>query len=263
MRWTGSCARPGLLAALGEAARRLRVRLGETRDSLRTHTTPVVEATTSSLDALKAYSMGLRARRQDGDEASLPLFRKAVELDGSFALAHARLATVLGNRGLIEDSAAHAIRAYDLRGKVNEYERLYIEATYHSQVTGDDQQRINTLKVLAQTYPHDFAAQNNLATAYMAVGDWDAALMHARRSMELAPTNGRPAVTWRRSTSVAASSTRRSASSRSTSRSFPTRRRSCAAAWIWRKRGTILRRWLAWSRRRRSGSSGSLDLPVD
>src|SRR5581483_6618500 len=121
-----------VLRALGSAAEKLRRGLGESLASIEKYDAPIQEATTRSLDALKSYSAGIVTRRQRGDLASLPFFRKAVEQDPDFALAHARVSTVLNNLGEFQSSVDEIKKAYALKDRVSEPERLYIVARYAS-----------------------------------------------------------------------------------------------------------------------------------
>jgi serine/threonine protein kinase/tetratricopeptide (TPR) repeat protein len=181
-----------VLAELGAATSRLRTSLGESLQSVERFDTPIQEATTASLPALRAYSLGVRARVREGDSAAIPFFREALELDPKFALAHARLSVVyenLGDRSLARDAAR---RAYDLREKVSEYERLYITTRFHDGVAGDLGKRIETLRLMTETFPRDFAARNNLGVAYLEMGRLEEAVDQFRRAVGLAPEQRLP-----------------------------------------------------------------------
>jgi tetratricopeptide (TPR) repeat protein len=172
-----------VLEELGSATSRLRKSLGESLQSVERFDTRIQEATTPSLAALRAYSLGVRARVRDGDSASIPFFRQALEMDPRFALAHARLGVVyenLGDRPLARDQVQ---MAYDLREKVSEYERLYIVTRYHDIVTGDLEKRIDTLRLLGDTFPRDFAARNNLGVAYLEAGRLEQAVEQFREAV--------------------------------------------------------------------------------
>ncbi len=152
-----------VLKALGSAAEQLRRGLGESLASIGKYDAPVREATTGSLDALKSYSLGMATRRQQGDAASLPLFKKAVEQDPEFALAHARLSTVYSNLSENEPAREHIIKAYALKDRVSEPERLYITARYYTVAEPLPQKVIETYQLWNQTYPNDFVSHANLA----------------------------------------------------------------------------------------------------
>jgi Flp pilus assembly protein TadD len=181
-----------VLRALGEAAGQLRRDLGESLASIGKYDAPIQDATTSSLEALKSYSVGMATRRRQGDAASMPFFRKAIELDPNFALAHARLSTVYGN--LNESSAARdeITRAYALRDRVSEPERLYIEARYATIVDGSVQKAIEAYVVWTQTYPNDFVPHSNLAGSYEQRGDHDKAIEEYKTAIRLAPDEPLP-----------------------------------------------------------------------
>jgi eukaryotic-like serine/threonine-protein kinase len=181
-----------VLAELGAATSRLRKALGESLQSLDRFDTPIQEATTPSLPALRAYSLGVRARVRQGDSAAIPFFRQALELDPKFALAHARLSVVyenLGDRPLARDAAQ---RAYELREKVSEYERLYITTRFHDVVAGNLDKRIETLRLMGETFPRDFAARNNLGVAYLEMGRLEEALEQFRAAVAVAPEQRLP-----------------------------------------------------------------------
>ena len=121
-------------------------------------------ATTPSLEALKAYSQGMTTRRTQGDFDSVPFFRRAIQLDPNFALAHARLGTVLSNIGERAEAQKAATQAFELRNNVSERERLYIEARYHTTVTRDTAKAMESYRLLLATYPDDYAAHVNLGS---------------------------------------------------------------------------------------------------
>ena len=175
-----------VLAELGAATSRLRKGLGESLQSVERFDTPIQEATTPSLPALRAYSLGVRARVREGDSPAIPFFRQALEFDPKFALAHARLSVVyenLGDRALAREEVQ---RAYELREKVSEYERLYIVTRYHDIVSGDADKRIDTLRLMSETFPRDFASRNNLGVAYLELGRLEQAVEEFRTAVSLA-----------------------------------------------------------------------------
>jgi eukaryotic-like serine/threonine-protein kinase len=181
-----------VLKALGEAAGQLRRNLGESLASIGKYDAPIQDATTASLDALKSYSVGMATRRREGDAASMPFFRKAIEQDPNFALAHARLSTVYGNLGEGVPSRDEITKAYALRDRVSEPERLYIAARYASTVEGSVQKTIETYQVWAQTYPNDFVPHANVALAYEQRGDHDKAVDEYHTAIRLAPDEPLP-----------------------------------------------------------------------
>ena len=183
-----------VLTELGGAISRLRTQLGESLQSIKRFDTPIQEATTPSLPALKAYSLGVRARVRGGDSAAIPFFRQALEFDPAFALAHARLSVVYENLGDRALARAEVQKAYELRDRVSEYERLYIVTRYHDIVTGDLEQRLAALQMMGDTFARDFAARNNLGVAYLEMGRLEQAVDEFRKAVAIAPDQRLPAM---------------------------------------------------------------------
>jgi tetratricopeptide (TPR) repeat protein len=176
-----------VLGQLGTATGSFRGRLGESLASVERYNAKIEEATTSSLEALKQYSQGTLTRRLKGDADSVPFFEEAIRRDPEFALAYARLGTVFANLGRREDAETMTRRAYELRERVSERERLYIEARYHTTVTEDTGRAIETYRLLIGTYPDDFAAHTNIGTLLKARGERTEALASFREAVRLAP----------------------------------------------------------------------------
>jgi len=177
---------------LGAAVKALRQNMGESLASIQKYDVPVTEATTSSLEALKAYGQGLRARATRGDAYSMPFFREAIAKDPNFAIAYAKLGVVSGNLNMGEEAAALAKKAWDLRGKVSEYERLYIDWNYAARVLQDKTKTREALELLIASYPRDYAAHNNLGVYYNSVGDLDESLKSYQAASEIAPDEPGP-----------------------------------------------------------------------
>ncbi len=176
-----------VIRALGTAASGFRERLGESLSSIERYDARIEEATTPSLDALKAYSQAMTARRTQGDFESIPFFKRALEFHSEFALAHARLGTVYSNQGDHEASRTHTTRAYELKEKVSERERLYIQARYFTAVDKDAAKAIEAYKLLLATYPTDHAAHTNLGLLYRQRGDTEDAIAQLHEAVRLAP----------------------------------------------------------------------------
>jgi len=181
-----------VLNQLGVAVTALRRNLGESLASIQKYDVPVTEATTSSLEALKSYGLGLRARVTKGDEASIPFFREAIEKDPGFALAHAKLGVVTGNMQRLDEARDHALKAWELRDKVSEYERLYINWNHASRVLRDPQKTKEALEVLIAAYPRDFAGRNNLGVYFNSTGQFKEALEQYAAATEIAPDEPGP-----------------------------------------------------------------------
>jgi len=168
-----------VLGALGKVAEQIRGKLGESLSSIQKYNTPIAEATTSSLEALKAYSLGLQARASKGEEAAAPFLKQAITLDPNFAMATAVLGQVETNLGAVSLGTEYTKKAYDLRDRASELERFYIESHYHENVTGDRQRADQVYQLWAQTYPRDSIPRGNLSVSYVQLGEWEKALPEA------------------------------------------------------------------------------------
>ena len=149
--------REEVLNSLSEIAGKLRTQLGESRATVEQHSTPLAEATTPSLEALKAYSIGLKANLSSGNEASIAFYRRAVEIDPQFAMAHANLGLNYSAVGESMLSAQSTTRAWQLRDRVSDREKFFIDFTYDRQVTGNLEKAYQTLELWLQTYPRGAA----------------------------------------------------------------------------------------------------------
>jgi serine/threonine protein kinase/tetratricopeptide (TPR) repeat protein len=177
-----------VLGALGKAATSLRGKLGESLTSVQKFDAPVEEATTSSLEALRAFSQGVELRSRGQEVESLPFFQRASELDPNFAMAWARVGVVYNNLGETERSEAYLMKAFERRDRVSEREKLYIEQHYYADVPGDIDQKIRTLEKWIQTYPRDSVHYSNLALVYLLqIPKFDRAIELATKSMEIEP----------------------------------------------------------------------------
>jgi serine/threonine protein kinase/tetratricopeptide (TPR) repeat protein len=174
-----------VLGALGQAAEDIRGKLGESLASIQKFNTPIGEATTSSLEALKAYSLGLQARANKGEETAAPLFKQAISLDPNFAMAYATLGQVETNMGERSVGAEYTKKAYALRDRASEAEKFYIDSHYYDNVTGDVDQGIQVYQLWTQTYPRDAIPWNNLGVSYSLLGQWDKSLPAVRQANQL------------------------------------------------------------------------------
>jgi tetratricopeptide (TPR) repeat protein len=182
--------REKILGRLGEAAARLREKLGESVGSIEEFTAPIEQATTPSLEAFKAYDLG-RQRHFSGQYfEAIPLYRRAVELDPDFAIAYAALAITYGTAREYELAAQFSQRAFALRERVTEREKFYISARYYVDVLGDGDKAIEVQELWKQTYPRDFVPRTNLAARYSAIGQYERALEEAREGVRLNPDAG-------------------------------------------------------------------------
>ena len=174
-----------VLTALGDAAVRLRGELGETRSTVKKFDVPLEQATTSSLEALKAYSKGIRAGRSEGDMAALPLLKRAVEIDVNFALAYAQLGLVYSDLGESALSADFAGKAFALRDRASEWERFSIDSTYYRSVTGQLEKAEEVSQEWKQTYPQDPAPYMQLGLIYSSLGRLEPALNSDLEALKL------------------------------------------------------------------------------
>ena len=179
-----------VLRALNQAATRIRQKLGESLASVQQFDTPVDQATTSSLDALKAFSQGTRARWQSSDTEAIPFLKHAIELDPNFAMAHLYLAISYSNLGEPDAAIPYAKEAYALRARVSAREQCSISGLYYEIVTGELDKEIEAWQVCERAYPRYFAPHLDLALAFTHLGQFEKAIAETREAMALEPTNG-------------------------------------------------------------------------
>ena len=179
-----------VLGALDQATGKLRAQLGESLSSVQKFDVPLDEATTSSLDALTAYSLGRRALATEGEKSAIPYFQRAIELDPNFALAYALLGTAYANLRESDLAKENYQKAYELRSHVSAREQFAISAYYFNDVTGELDKANQTYELYAKDYPRNWVPHNNLGGNYAALGKWDKALAEAREAERLNPDSG-------------------------------------------------------------------------
>src|SRR6185436_10600457 len=146
--------REEVLNALSQVARKFRTRVGESQATVEKHSTPLAQATTPSLEALKAYSIGMKGLNVSANyAAAIPLFQRAVEIDPQFAMAHASVGIASSTLGESVLAAQSATKAWQLRDRVTDRERFFIDFTYDRQVTGNLEKAYQTLESWLRTYP--------------------------------------------------------------------------------------------------------------
>ena len=174
-----------VLKSLSRAATSLRAKLGESLPSLQKFDVPI-EATTSSLEALKNYSMGIAIGREKGDAPSIPFLKRAIELDPNFPMAYSRLSVSYGNLGQPSLALEYATKAYGLRDRVTEREKLRITADYFY-ATGELEKETQTYELWMASYPRDDVPPNNLGANYSAMGQVEKALPEFQEALQLSP----------------------------------------------------------------------------
>ena len=176
-----------ILKVLSQASSSLRNKLGESLPSVQKFDVPI-EATTSSLEALKNYSLGMKISRAKGDAPSIPFLKQAVQLDPNFPMAYAQLAIAYGNQSQPSLALEYATKAYQLRDRVTEREKLRISAAYF-RATGEVGQEVQTYELWIANYPRDPVPHENLGADYFNTGKYDEALAEFQEGSRLAPTH--------------------------------------------------------------------------
>jgi tetratricopeptide (TPR) repeat protein len=175
-----------VLKALGQAATTLRTHLGESLATVQKFDVPV-EATTPSLEALKAYSMGIMTQRRKGDAEALPFMKRAIELDPNFAIAYAAMGVSYSNLQQRTLSIQYMTKAYEMRDRVSDRERYRITAAYYYYVTGENEKAIQAYELWAKSYPHDMVPRGNLGVLYSDFGQYDKALSETQEAQRIEP----------------------------------------------------------------------------
>jgi predicted Ser/Thr protein kinase len=176
-----------VLKALSRAASSLRATLGESLPSVQRFDVPI-EATTSSLEALKNYSMSITIGREKGDAPSIPFLKRAIELDPNFPMAYAGLAISYVNLDQPSLALEYATKAYGLRDRVTEREKLRISADYF-RATGELEKEAQTYELWIANYPRDAVPHNNLSANYAFTGQYDKALTEIQETLRLEPND--------------------------------------------------------------------------
>jgi eukaryotic-like serine/threonine-protein kinase len=181
-----------VLRSLGSAATKLRERLGESLRMVEKFDAPIEQATTSSLEALKAFSLGNEQQNRARYLEAIPFYKRAIELDPAFALAYTRLAVAYDNSRQQELAAEYATKAFDLRDRVSERERHFISWRYYSSTTRELDKTIEVLELWKQTYPRDIEPHNTLSFHYTQIGQFNKAIEEAREAIRLNPARPQP-----------------------------------------------------------------------
>jgi len=182
-----AASKEGVLKALDTSAATLRARLGESLASVQKFDVPM-EATTPSLDALKAYSMAIATGRTKGDSEAIPFMKRAIELDPNFAMAYVGLGIEYANLGQPGVAADYGRKAYTLRDRVSDREKFRISAFYFQYVTGEMDKAIESYELWAKSYPREMVPHGNLGSLYASVGQYDKAIAETETAQRLEPT---------------------------------------------------------------------------
>ena len=178
-----------VLDALGDAASKLRTQLGESLASVQKFDTPLLQETTSSLEALKAYSLGQKAVSEKGPAAALPYYEHAIELDPNFARAIEGVGIMYTGLGQSDRANEYLTKAFNLRDRASEREKLHITALYYQWVTGELDKAVETYREWVESYPKDDVAAIDLGTLYAVEGRYEPALEQTQRALQLNPDN--------------------------------------------------------------------------
>ena len=177
-----------VLNALGQIASKFRTRVGESLTTVKQHDTPLAEATTPSLEALKAYSAGWKAAFSTGSAAAVPFFSRAIEIDPNFASAYAALGRMYGDIGESVLSALNTSKAYELRDRASDQEKFFISLTYDLQVTGNLQRAQQTCDLWVQAYPRAWLPHGLLSGGiYSQLGKYEKSVEEAKIAIGIDP----------------------------------------------------------------------------
>jgi len=176
-----------VLKALGQAASKLREELGESLSSIRKFDAPIEQVTTSSLEALRQYTLGREKHSDTKYREAIPFYKHAIELDDKFASAYARLAACYNNLRQYELSREASEKAYEYRDRASEREKFIVSWSYYGGVTGEWGKTDETLEVWKRTYPRDWEPFNLLANRYTLVGPFDKAVQEGKEAVRLNP----------------------------------------------------------------------------
>ncbi len=178
-----------VLPAMGQAAAKLRNDVGESLSTVQKFDVPLEQATTNSLEALKAYTLGRKTYREKGDAEAIPFNKRAIELDPNFALAYDSLGINYFNLNQPRLGADYLRKAFDLRDHVTEREKFHVTAHYYEPAMNELEKANQTYKLWIQVYPRDFVAYSNLGTTCMILGQYEKAATATREALRLEPNN--------------------------------------------------------------------------
>jgi tetratricopeptide (TPR) repeat protein len=179
-----------VLNTLGQIASKFRTRVGESLTTVEKYDTPLAEATTTSLEALKAYSLGWKVNSAKGSAAAVPFFKQAIQIDPKFAMAYALLGRMYGDIGESGTAADYTRKAYDLRERTSEPENYFISTSFHMVVTGNMEKSEQTCELCKQAYPRLWTPHTFLSgIIYPVFGQYEKAVEEGREAVRLDPDN--------------------------------------------------------------------------
>ncbi len=178
-----------VLDTLGKVGSEIRGKLGESLSSIQKFNVPIEAATTSSLEALKAYSMGVQTDYGRGDAESISFFKQAIALDPNFAVAYAKLGVIYNNLGQAGLAIENIKKAYELRDRTSEREKLYVTAHYYNEVTGELDKALENYLLWEREFPKDFIPYLNAGTIYSAQGQYEKSISETRLSEQVEPND--------------------------------------------------------------------------
>lgn len=181
-----------IMASLSEISSRMREKLGESLASIKRLDAPLQQSVTSSLEALRSYSIGSNLVGEGKNDDAIKHFENAIQLDPNFFAGYVSLAIAYNNKGQISQAQKFVEKAYTLRDRATVRERLKVTDNYHAFITGDAEKNIETLELYSQTYPRDIVGVVNLGTVYTQIGKFNKSEEYARSALNLDPTNAIP-----------------------------------------------------------------------
>ena len=176
-----------VLNELGKLASNLRSQLGESLATVQRLDVPLLQATTSSLEALKAYSLGGTAYTEKGPTAALPYFERAIQLDPNFAMGYRAIGDLYFTLSEVSRASDYLTKAFQLRDHASEREKLNITADYYQNVTGELDKAAQAYQEVIESYPRDFAAYTNLGVIFAPQGEYEKAVQVTRQALQIEP----------------------------------------------------------------------------
>ncbi|HEX4716188.1 MAG TPA: tetratricopeptide repeat protein, partial [Ktedonobacteraceae bacterium] len=176
-----------VLDGVGKAATKLRGELGESLASVEKFGVPLESATTPSLEALKAYTLGQKAQSERGQTAPLPYYQRAIQLDPNFAMGYRAVGNVYFSTQELERASEYFTKAFEIREHASEREKLVIAGNYYETVTGEQEKALKVYQELIESYPRYVGPNNNLGIVYTALGQHEKAIDAYRQCIRLNP----------------------------------------------------------------------------